>query len=132
MGPHGDAIGAGMQTSDMMAIRDRLHQRRRAHREAVWRETKRLTLELSELGVQRVVLFGSAVRRETGLTSDLDLLVVWDTPLDFVTRTAELYGRLAPRVASDILVYTPAEMERMAHTPFVRGALEEGEVLYEA
>jgi len=35
-------------------------------------------------------------------------------------------------VATDLLVYTSKEMERMIHTPLVRRALEEGKVLYEA
>lgn len=62
----------------------------------------------------------------------MDLLIVWETPLDFLERTVELYHRLQPRVAADFLVYTPAEMERMTSTPLVRRALEEGKVLYEA
>ena len=63
---------------------------------------------------------------------DLDLPIVWDTPLAFLARTVELCRRLRPRVSSDLLVYTPDEIERMAHTPLVRRALEEGRVLYEA
>jgi len=95
-------------------------------------ETQRLTAAAAALGVRRVILFGSLARREGGLTSDLDLLIVWDTPLSFLERTVELYRRLKPCVAADLLVYTPAEMERMAHTPLVRRALAEGKVLYEA
>ncbi|MGQ9647615.1 MAG: hypothetical protein ACUVWO_13905 [Thermodesulfobacteriota bacterium] len=48
-----------------------------------------------------------------------------------IERTVELYRRLQPRVATDLLVYTPSEMERMADTPLVRRALEQGKVLYE-
>jgi hypothetical protein len=60
------------------------------------------------------------------------LLIVWDTPLGFLERTVELYRQLQPRVAADLLVYTPGEMEKMRETPLVRRALEEGKVLYEA
>jgi hypothetical protein len=35
-------------------------------------------------------------------------------------------------VAADLLVYTPDEVQNMAHTPLVRQALDEGRVLYEA
>jgi len=84
------------------------------------------------LGIQRMILFGSMAQGNSGLTSDLDLLVVWDTPLDYLTRTVELYRRLAPKVAVDLLVYTPDEMKQMIHKPFVRKALAEGSVLYEA
>jgi len=103
-----------------------------AHQEALRQEAERLTTLASALGVQRVVLFGSLARGEPGLASDLDLLIVWDTPLSFLARTVKLYRRLQPRVAADLLVYTPDEMERMAHTPLIRRALEEGKVLYEA
>lgn len=98
----------------------------------LWQELERLTAAAVELGVQRIVLFGSLVRQKPCLTSDLDLLIVWDTSLDFLARTAELYRRLQPRVSADLLVYTPDEIERMVHRPFVRRALEEGRVLYEA
>jgi hypothetical protein len=57
-----------------------------------------------------------------GLTSDLDLLIIWDTPLSFLERTVELYRRLQLRVSADLLVYTPDEMERMADAPLVRRA----------
>jgi predicted nucleotidyltransferase len=92
----------------------------------------RLSAVASELGVRRVILFGSLLKKRPGLTTDLDLLIVWDTSLSFLERTVELYRRLQPRVATDLLVYTSKEMERMIHTPLVRRALEEGKVLYEA
>ncbi len=109
-----------------------LRRRRESHRRALWREAERLTTEAAALGVQRVLLFGSLAQGEAGLFSDLDLLIVWDTPLDFLERTVEIYRRLQPRVPADLLVYTPTEIERMARTPLVRRALAEGKVLYEA
>lgn len=108
----------------MNAIRERLRARRT--------ETARLTEAAVAAGAQKVVLFGSLVSGEPGLASDVDLLVVWDTLLDFVERGAALYRRLQPRVPVDLLVYTPHEMEAMADRPFVRHALAEGKVLYEA
>lgn len=121
-----------MTQPDVFAIRQLLHRRKKTHQIALRQEMRRLATAAAELGVQRIVLFGSLARGKPGLTSDLDLLIVWDTPLDFVARTAELYRRLQPRVPADLLVYTPAEMEGMAHRPFVRQALKEGRVLYEA
>ena len=118
--------------SSSSTIRQRLHRRRQAHLRLLALEAERLATEAAALGVQRVVLFGSMVRGNPGLASDLDLLLVWDTPLDFVTRTAELYRRLQPRVAADLLAYTPDEFARMADRPFIRNALKEGKVLYAA
>ena len=80
----------------------------------------------------RVILFGSLAHGDTAHTSDLDLLIVWDTPLDYLARTVDLYRRLKPRAPVDMLVYTPAEMLDIADRPFVRRILEEGKVLYAA
>ena len=109
-----------------------LRQRREAHCKALWEEVERLTQAAIELGIQRVILFGSLVWGNPGLTSDVDLVLVWDTPLGFLERTAEVYRRLLPQVAADLFVYTPDELARMAHTPFIRRALAEGRVLYAA
>jgi predicted nucleotidyltransferase len=118
---------------DLASIRERLRRRRQAHCQLLQHEVERLTSLAAELGVRRVILFGSLARaEEPGLTSDLDLLMVWDTPLGFLERTVDLYRRLQPRVAADLLVYTPDEMESMVHTPLVRRIMEEGKVLYEA
>jgi predicted nucleotidyltransferase len=116
--------------AEMQQIRQRLQTRRTRHVSALRREAGRLAAAAAALGAQRVVLFGSLVTGEPGLASDVDLLVVWDTPLDFLDRTVELYRRLQPRVPVDLLVYTPREMETMVRRPFIRQALAEGKVLY--
>lgn len=87
--------------------------------------------------IDRAFLFGSYARGRRDLFTDLDLLVIMDSPLDFVTRTAELYRYLASAenapigVDVDLLVYTPEEFQRNASRGFVRRALEEGELIYE-
>jgi hypothetical protein len=63
--------------------------------------------------------------------TDLDLLVVIQSPLDFVARNVELARRLHAGVALDLLAYTPQEIERMCDRPFLRHALKAGKVLYE-
>ncbi|MBN1102208.1 MAG: nucleotidyltransferase domain-containing protein [Deltaproteobacteria bacterium] len=113
-------------------MRRRLGSRREGHKRLLTEELGRITRAAAGLGVQRVILFGSMLGGNTGLTSDLDLLMVWDTGLNFLERTAEVYRYLQPVVAADILVYTPAEMELMRDTPLVRQALENGRVMYEA
>jgi predicted nucleotidyltransferase len=116
---------------DVLTTRELLRRRRAAYRQEVWQEVERLTAA-AKMGVQRVILFGSLLQNEANLSSDLDLLIVWDTRLGFLERTAELYRRLQPRVSADLLAYTPDELDQMAHTSFVRRALAEGRVLYEA
>lgn len=81
--------------------------------------------------VRRIVLFGSYARGRRDLLTDLDILVVMETPLDFPARSALLYEKLFLPVDCDILVYTPEEFERLKDQPFLRRVLEEGKVLYE-
>lgn len=121
-----------MIQDEVMRVRRLLSARKTRHTGEMAAEMARLTAAAAALGVQRVIVFGSMAKEQAGLTSDLDLLIVWDTPLDFLARTAELYRQLQPRVALDLLVYTPDEMARMAQTPFIQKALESGRVLYEA
>jgi predicted nucleotidyltransferase len=64
-----------------MGYRDELKARREAHVARLQSEARRLAEEAGRLGAQKVVLFGSVARDvdATGLTSDLDLLTVWET-----------------------------------------------------
>jgi uncharacterized protein len=112
--------------------REQTRREREAHRRALEAEAQRLADEAAALGARQVFLFGSLARGEAGRFSDLDLLIVWESALPFVERCAEIYRLLKPRVAADILVYTPEEMETMRDRPMVRQALREGKVLYEA
>lgn len=81
--------------------------------------------------VQRPIVFGSYAAGRRDLLTDLDILVVMDSALDFVSRTAEMYRHLSVPVDLDLLVYTPEELERSRHRGFLRRALEQGIVIYE-
>lgn len=111
--------------------REQMRRQRAAHVTALREEAQRLAKAAAGLGVARVILFGSLARGEPGLTSDLDLLIIWETDLDYLTRTVELYRKLDPHGPVDLLVYTPEEMSAMQSRAFIRKILQEGEVLYE-
>lgn len=92
----------------------------------------RLCAQLGRIpSVRRAVLFGSYASGRRDLLTDLDVLVVMDSEVDFITRTAELYRELQLEVDIDLLAYTPAELEEAKSRGFVRRALEEGRVIYE-
>ena len=82
-------------------------------------------------GVKRISLFGSYVRGKADLFTDLDILVIMDTPKPFLEREKEVYALLALPVDADILCYTPDEFERLKKTPFFQKVLAEEVVLYE-
>ncbi len=107
-------------------------QEQRSKRQALLeRELERIVQVLRQMGVQRIILFGSAAREEITVWSDLDLIVVLDSSLPFVKRLGLLYERIQPRVGLDLLAYTPQEFETLRERPFIRQALQEGRVLYE-
>jgi len=80
--------------------------------------------------VQQVILFGSYAAGRRDLFTDLDIIVVMDSPHGFVERLADLHRRLQVAVDIDLLAYTPAEFERMRQRPFISHALATGKVLY--
>jgi len=80
--------------------------------------------------VKLILLFGSLARGEVGEGSDLDLIVVKETEKKFLDRLEEFYREAG--IAMDILVYTPGEFEEMRNRNFIKKAIEEGIILYEA
>ncbi|HSD58431.1 MAG TPA: nucleotidyltransferase domain-containing protein [Methanotrichaceae archaeon] len=80
--------------------------------------------------VRLVLLFGSLARGDARDHSDIDLIVVKETEKRFLDRLDEFYDDA--REAMDVLVYTPQEFEQMRKRPFVKRALKEGKILYEA
>jgi uncharacterized protein len=113
-------------------LRQLIRRRKKEHAGRLASEIDRLTREAIAIGVSQIILFGSLARGEARLTSDIDLFIVWDTELDYLTRTAELYRRLQPRVAVDLLVYTPEEFSKLRTSRFVRSVTRKGNVLYAA
>ena len=90
---------------------------------------------VAEFRPSRVVLFGSWASGEAQRDSDIDLLVVTDSdePLDRRMARASRVLRGVP-VPVDVLVFTPAEVERyrawLGHTVAI--ALRSGRPVYDA
>ena len=92
-----------------------------------------LTPTLKELGVGKAILFGSTSKGTESRKSDIDLLLVVETEERFFDRYRhfeEIYSKLKGR-SVDMLIYTPSELERIAHRPFIRKILAEGKTIYE-
>ncbi|KPQ34491.1 MAG: putative nucleotidyltransferase [Phormidesmis priestleyi Ana] len=91
--------------------------------------TKRLQIEFNP---EKIILFGSWAYGDATKRSDIDLFMVCQcdfTPLDRIGKVLKLLAD-SPR-AVDAIVYTPEELERCKHRPFIAQLLREGKVLYE-
>jgi len=80
--------------------------------------------------IKKIILFGPAARGDVRGDSDLDLIVVQETEKKILARLEPFYRDA--RIAMDILVYTPDEFAAMAEGTFLKSALQEGAIVYEA
>ncbi|MBN1874610.1 MAG: nucleotidyltransferase domain-containing protein [Anaerolineae bacterium] len=88
---------------------------------------------LQEYQPQKIILFGSMARGEIKEWSDIDLVIVKDTPKHFLARLKEVALLCRAPVGVDYLVYTPREFEQLTQdNPFIQEeVLQKGKVLYE-
>jgi uncharacterized protein len=83
---------------------------------------------------QKIILFGSYARGNPRPESDVDLLVVMETPLKEVKQSIEIHHQLDIMFGLDLLVYTPKHLQERLEMGdwFIRDVIKEGKVLYEA
>jgi len=80
-----------------------------------------------------IYLFGSWARGEADTLSDVDLVIIKETPASFFERLAEVSKLLpADRGGVDLLVYTPEEFREMRRrgNAFAAMIAEEARVIY--
>ena len=79
-------------------------------------------------------MFGSVARGEADEGSDPDLVIVADTARPFLERYRDFAGLYDVWPRLDLLIYTPAEFERMRAegNPLIERVLAEGVVVHEA
>jgi uncharacterized protein len=107
-----------------------INQRRRIPAQAI-DETVRQIVE--KFQPQQVILFGSYARGKPRPESDVDLLVVMDTPLKGSEQAVRICQAIEYHYGLDLLVYTPATLaERLAlGDPFLREIMQQGKMMYE-
>jgi len=89
---------------------------------------------VAEVQPERVILFGSYAYGTPTPDSDVDLLVVLESPLSFVERHVLVGKSLCPQpFPVDLMVVTPAQLaERLAiGNQFFTEVVRNGRVLYE-
>lgn len=98
-------------------------------------EARRLADGFAQLGVQKVILFGSSATGQDGQASDLDLVVITevDDTQPFGSRLAPELAALRPSVPVDLLVYTPDEWDALrSESSFARDEIvDKGVLLFE-
>ena len=81
------------------------------HLKELKQELSRVISALIKLDALKVIQFGSSVREELSLTSDIDLIVIIETKQNYIERTAEIYKKVKPKDI-DLLIYTPIEFKQ--------------------
>jgi predicted nucleotidyltransferase len=83
---------------------------------------------------QKIILFGSCARGNPRPESDVDLLVVMDTPLKDVQQAIQICQQIEYRFGLDLIVHTPKYLQQRLEMGdwFLRDVLKEGKVLYES
>ncbi len=83
---------------------------------------------------RRIILFGSHAAGNPGPESDIDLLVIMDTPLRGVEQAQQIRRVINPMFGADILVYTPEQVQQRLEwgDSFLKSILEEGVLVYES
>lgn len=84
---------------------------------------------------QKVILFGSLAEGQMHEGSDIDLFIIKnDVPELGVDRIRQLDGLIKYGLATDFIVYRPAELENRLKLgdPFVKNIIDKGKVMYEA
>ena len=81
---------------------------------------------------EKIVLFGSAAEGITRSDSDIDIVVVKNTPQRFYDRLSTVRSLIHADTPLDILVYTPQEYETLARESWFVGEeiVKKGKTVY--
>lgn len=88
---------------------------------------------VSKFNPQKIILFGSYGRNDPSPESDVDLLVVMDTPLKSTQQAVHICRSIEYHYGLDLIVYTPATLARRLALGdlFLKEVVREGKILYE-
>jgi len=83
---------------------------------------------------RKIILFGSYAYGEPGPESDVDLLVIMETPMREIQQALHIRQYINPLFGLDIIVYIPARVEQRIALgdSFLREIIEKGVILYES
>ena len=93
--------------------------------------TRRITSNFDPL---KIILFGSYAYGNPKSESDIDILVIMNTPLSEVQQAQAIRKTINPLFGLDLLVYKPDNISKRIQwdDPFLKEILEKGIILYES
>ena len=104
-------------------------------RQRISQETIDATVQhvVQQFKPEKVILFGSYAYGTPKPESDVDLLVVMNTPLKEVEQAIQIRQSIRSRMALDLLVHTPEKLAQRLKLGdfFLREITQQGKVLYE-
>ncbi|WP_287585700.1 nucleotidyltransferase domain-containing protein [Candidatus Borrarchaeum sp.] len=109
-----------------------LRAQKEKRKEKLFQGLKEITQQLKEMGVIRIILFGSVAHGKVGRWSDLDLFVIMPPTKSGKEWMKEIYEIIERAVDCDILAYTEEELnEHIPISRFLRHVLKTGKIIYE-
>lgn len=126
--------GGWLMTEKIEKYMGRIERRRRGNE--LKKELNRYTNSLiTNYKPEKIILFGSFANNKNKIHkwSDIDLVIVKDTPLPFLDRIKEVLLILKPKVGIDLLIYTPEEFRKLSleRNFFKSEIISKGKVIYE-
>lgn len=88
--------------------------------------------QLKNIGALKIILFGSLVKEEIDVNSDLDLLVIMPSKMTGKEWMNFIYKKIERGIASDIIVYNLEEFNKKISTSsFLSNTVNTGRIVYE-
>ncbi|TET55886.1 MAG: nucleotidyltransferase domain-containing protein [Promethearchaeota archaeon] len=91
-----------------------------------------LIIQLKEFGAIKIYIFGSFVRDEIDVNSDLDLLVIMPSNKPGKEWISLIYNNIKRDISTDIIVFSNNEFEnQIPSNSFLKNIVNSGRLLYE-
>lgn len=107
----------------------------RRRKKILEQELKRiLAMLVKDYAPLKVILFGSLASGKVHEWSDIDLVIIKATNRRFLDRIEDVLLLIRPKVACDVIVYTPEEFREMetSNNYFIDDEIKrDGKVIYE-
>ncbi len=112
---------------------EELRSQKEKRKEMLYQGLKDIVQQLKEMGVIKIILFGSVAHGKVRRWSDLDLLVIMPPIKSGKDWMKEIYENVERSVDCDILAYTEKELdENIPISRFLRHVLKTGKIIYDA